>query len=260
MEYLEQIALDLKNALNGDTGDGARDVDIVENKMKCVKPHDCPESITPVFVTGRVVPGPTRAGSGAIVSPLQGLPSTHYHIICEEEVKDGASGNVSWVPQWEETQSREFMLTDETGQSVYVLPTYAQECMRVHGKSEVISTHYTFWPSKIPQDIADLNDRYGYKVRAVSTRPTLPLVACVGPCISSHTARTPSLPPLYDTRGLLRVRCGRTVGRGGPRSPCPWASKWPSSASPWTWTPSARRISCVGRSRCCCRCGRWKTS
>ena len=165
MEFFERVTTDLF----GGGEEPARDVTVVENKLKCHKVSDCTESCTtPVFVTGRIVPVPTRTGAGALTSPLQGLQSAHYHVICEEQVQDDAGNNTSdWVPQWEETQTFDFLLMDEAGQSIYVLPTFAADCVRVHGKTECVSTQYTFWPSKIPEAIATLNDRYGYKVRRV---------------------------------------------------------------------------------------------
>ena len=160
MEYFERFAADLREIFQG-----SDDVTNVENKFPKYVVSEAKEQLDPVIVTGRVILSPTilrenkENKRGPLISPLQNHECVYYHIICEEN--DGEEG--VWFPKWEETASKEFCLIDDSGYCMYIFPLLSgEDSIRVHGKSEVISTAYHLYPSVIPDPIEGLDKKYHY--------------------------------------------------------------------------------------------------
>ena len=157
MQYIQRLADDLRNIFQG-----SDDVSLVENKFPTLLVSEAKEQLDPVIVTGRVILSPTilREKKGPLISPLQNHECAYYHIICEEN--DGEEEGL-WYPKWEETCSEEFCLIDDSGYCMYIFPLLSgDDSIRVHGKSEVISTAYHLYPSVIPNSIEELDKKYHY--------------------------------------------------------------------------------------------------
>ena len=157
MELFQRLADDLKEIFQG-----TDDVTTISNKFPTKLVSEAKETLDPIIVTGRVILSPTilREGKGPMTSPLQNHQCVYYHLICEE--KDGEEEGL-WWKKWEETSSKEFCLIDDSGYCMYIFPLLSgEDSLRVHGKSEVVSTAYHLYPSVIPDAIEALDKKYHY--------------------------------------------------------------------------------------------------